>query len=131
MFLRMGEVTRLANLKEVLYRQRLHSNSIMATKLAEIWMQHAYASDCAERRGEGQPEITFDEFLIQQRARPFWRQTLEVMDCYAFGQYRRAVAEILSPHWAVGYARLAWAALSSPRLTSQRVSRAIRKRWMT
>jgi hypothetical protein len=128
MLLRMGETTRLANLKEVLYLQRLHASSTMATRLAEAWTQYAYARDGAKRRTEGQPEITFDEFVIEQRIRPFWQRALAVMDLYAFGQYHRAVAEILSPDCAIGYPRLAWAALCSPRRTSQRICRTIRNR---
>lgn len=128
MFLRMGEVTRLANLNEVLYMMRLHSASICVRDLKKIHKHYAYVCDAARRRAEGQPEITFDEFLIEQRARPFWQRAAELMDIYALGQYRRALAEILSSHWARGYARLAYAALCSPPRTLQRISRAIRKR---
>lgn len=128
MFLRMGETTKLANLKEVLYLQRLHSTSICARDQTKIQNHYAYVCDAARRRADGQPEITFDEFLIKQRAHPFWQRGAELMDIYALGQYRRALTDILSSHWARGYARLAYAALCSPPRTLQRISRAIRKR---
>jgi hypothetical protein len=101
-FLRMGEVSRLANLNEVLQLWRLHTDSITATKLAEVWTQFAYARDCAKRLAENRPEITFDQFLIEYRSRPFWQQALEVMQHYALSQYRRALVEILSSHWVRG-----------------------------
>lgn len=127
MFLRMGEVSRLANLKEVLYLYRVHPGSVSVRHLAQVRMRYAHACQCAQRRAEGRFEITFDEFLAEQCARRFWQRAAEVMDLYALAQYRRAVADILSPHWARGYARLAYAGLCSPRWTSQRISRAIRK----
>jgi hypothetical protein len=127
MFLRMGEVTRLANLNEVLYMQRLHSASMCARDLTKIQKHYAYVCDAARRRAEGQPEIAFDEFLIEQRARPFWQRAAEVMDVHALGQYRRALGEVLTSHRFRGYARLSWAAMCSPRLTFQRIARAIRK----
>ncbi len=127
MFLRMGEVTRLANLNEVLYMQRLHSASICVKEQAKIQNHYAYVCGAARRLAEGQTEITFDDFLISRRARPFWQRIAELMDIYALGQYRHALTEILSSHRVRGYARLAYAALCSPRLTSQRIARAIRK----
>jgi len=128
MLLRMGEITKLANLKERLYLLRIHSSSIMATRLAEAWTQYAHARDSAIRRAEGRPEITFDEFVIEQRKRPFVQKTLDAMELYAFGQYRLAVAEILSPRRIVGYPRLAWAALCSPQRAIQRINRTIQNR---
>lgn len=126
-FLRMGEVSKLANLNEVLQLWRLRPNSITATKLAEVWMQFAYARDCAKRRAESRPELPLDEFLIGYRSRPFWQQANEVMQHYALSQYRRALAEILSSNWVRGYTRLSWAAVCAPQLTIQRISREVRK----
>lgn len=126
MWLRMGEVSKLANLNEVLHLYRLNPLSVNVRQLVTIRVRYAHACDCAKRRAEGLPETTFDEFLIKQRARPFWQLGAEVMDVYALGQYRRALAEILSLHRNRGYARLIWAALCSPQRTAQRLSRTIR-----
>jgi glycosyltransferase involved in cell wall biosynthesis len=128
MFLRMGEVSRLANLNEVFYLYRLHSGSVSVRHLAQVRMRYAHACQCAQQRAEGRREITFDEFCDEQRTRPFCKRASEIMDLYALAQYRRAVADILNSRCAPGYARLAYAALCSPRWTSQRISRAIRKR---
>lgn len=128
MFLRMGETTGLANLKEVLHLYRLHTGSENARILAQVRARQAYSCDCAKRRVKNQPEISLNEFLVKQRSRPFWQRVKEAMDTYALRQYRLALAEILSHKRYKGYARLMWAAISSPRWTSQRISREIRER---
>jgi glycosyltransferase involved in cell wall biosynthesis len=127
MFLRMGEASRLANLNKVLHLYRIHDGSVNARHQLKIKTQHVYSCLCAKRRAQGQPEITFEEFVAEQRARPFSQRLAEVLDVYAFSQYRRALSEILSQHWVRGYVRLTWAALCYPRRTSQRIARAIRK----
>ncbi len=127
MFLRMGEASRLANLNRVLYLYRIHAGSDNARHQLKIKTQHAYACHCARRRVQGRPEISFEEFVAEQRARPFSQWLGEVLDIYAFSQYRRALTEVLSQHWVGGYARLTWAALCCPRRTFWRIARAIRK----
>jgi len=127
MFLRMGEATKLANLQEVLYLYRLNPASVSLTQLVEIRRKYGYACHCARRRSEGRPEITYDEYVDEQRARPFWQRAAEAMDTYALAHYRKALAEILSSRLVIGYVRLAWAAISSPQWTAQRISREIRK----
>jgi glycosyltransferase involved in cell wall biosynthesis len=126
LFLRMGEASRLANLNRVLYLYRIHAGSVHASDQLNIKRQHSYACHCARRRAQGRPEITFEEMVAEQRARPSLQRMAEVWDVYAFSQYRRALGEVLSRHWFRGYARLAWAALCSPRRTSWRMARAIR-----
>lgn len=125
-FLRMGEVSKLANLDEVLQLWRLRPESITATKLGEVSAQFAYARNCATRRAEHRPEIPFDEFLIEHRSRPLWHRAGEAMQHYALSQYRRAVADILSSHPIRGYARLSWAAACSPQRSIRRISREVR-----
>jgi len=128
MYLRMGEATRLANLKEVFYLYRLHTSSENARVLAQVRTQQAYSCNCAKRRAKGKPEITFDEFLAEQNARPLWQRVADAMDTYAVRQYRLALKEILDYERCKGYARLMWAAMSSPRWTSQRILRECRKK---
>ena len=127
MFLRMGEAAKLANLNEVLYLYRLNPNSVSVKKFLEIREKYSYSCHCARQRAEGRPESTFEEFAAEQRARPILQRATETMDIYALAQYRKALAEILGPHPVLGYIRLAWAAISSPRWTIQRISREIRK----
>jgi glycosyltransferase involved in cell wall biosynthesis len=129
MFLRMGEATRLANLKEMLFLYRLHRSGENARILVQVRTQQAYSCECAKRRAKGQPEIPFDEFLAKQNTRPSWQHIADAMDTYAVGQYRLALEEILGHERRKGYARLMWAAISSPRWTSQRIFRKCRTKW--
>ena len=128
MFLRAAEVTRLANLDEVLYLWRIHSGNISVGHLTELHKELAYGCDGAKRRAKGQPELCFDEFVARQHARPFWERAVEAMDHYALVQYRRALVEILNSNWITGYLRLVWAASFSPRRTLQRIYRTVRGR---
>ncbi len=123
MMLRIGEVSRLANVDRVLYLCRLHPNSAHATKLAEIQVGYAYASHNAKCRAKNCPETTLADFVAAQPAQSFWRHMADWADAYAFTQYRQAVIEVLSERRFRGYARLGWAALCSPRRTWQRICR--------
>jgi len=127
MMLRIGEVSRLANVDRVLYLYRLHPNSANATKLAEIQVGIAYASHNAKCRAKNRPETTFADFVAAQPAQSFWRHMADWADRYAFAQYRQALLEVLSERKLRGYARLGWAALCSPPRTWQRVCRLARK----
>jgi glycosyltransferase involved in cell wall biosynthesis len=124
MFLRIGEVSRIANLGEVLHLYRVHLGSVNARHTGLVRARIAYACYCARQRAGGLPEITFDEFAAQ---RPFWRRLVDRMDCYGLTQYQRALHEILSASQFKGYARLGWSALCSPQLTWQRLCREARK----
>ena len=123
MLLRIGEISRLANVDRVLYLYRLHPNSDNATKLAEIQVACAYASHNAIRRAKNCPETTYADFVAAQPAQSFWRHMADWVDRYAFTQYRRALLEVLSARKLRGYARLGWAAFWSPQRTWQRICR--------
>jgi glycosyltransferase involved in cell wall biosynthesis len=127
LFLRMGEASRLANLNKLLHLYRTHPGSVNAKHQLQIKTQHAYARHCARRRAQDLTEITFDEFVVEQRARPYWQRMAEVLDVYGFSQYRRGLGEVLGQHKVRGYARLTWAALCCPRRILRRIGRVIRK----
>jgi hypothetical protein len=124
MFLWMGEVSKIANLEEVLHLYRVHRGSVNAKYTGLIRAHIAHACYCARQRAAGLPEVTFDEFTAQRR---FWQCIADRMDCYALTQYQRALDEILSASEFKGYARLGWSALCSPQLTWQRLCREARK----
>ena len=121
--LRIGEVSRLANLDRVLYLYRLHSESTTATKWAEVRLGIAFASHNALCRAIGRPEATFQGFATTVQRRTRWRQFVEWSDMYAFGQYRKGMMGCSSGETGQGYTRLAWAALCSPPRTWQRLRR--------
>jgi GT2 family glycosyltransferase len=127
LFLRMGEASKLANLPETLQLIRVHPNSASLRCLPQIRVQIAFACHCAQRRRRGLAELSIDEFRCELGARPLWRRAADRTSCYAMGEYRRALLEILSGSEFKGYARLAWSALCSPQLTWQRLSREARE----
>ena len=127
MWLRVGEVSKMANLDEILLAVRLHFLSVNVRHQAEIRARYAHSRHSAKRRAERQPELSYAEFLALYRARPFWQQWAETLDIYSNSQYRRALVEILDNNLARGYTRLAWAALCSPPRSIQRIFRVVRK----
>jgi glycosyltransferase involved in cell wall biosynthesis len=123
MMLRIGEISRLANVDRVLYLYRLHPNSANATKFAEIQVGCAFASHNAKCRAKNCPETTLADFVAARPPQSFWRHMADWLDRYAFTQYRRALLEVLSARELRGYVRLGWAALCSPPRTWQRICR--------
>lgn len=128
MFLRMGEVSKLANLDEVLLSYRFESGSMTGANMAAMRCHVEYAIDCARRRESGSPEIGYEEFEHARRSGPWWRRAGPALEIHARTQYRLAVGDLLGSHRARGYLRLGWAALCSPRLTSQRMARVLNHR---
>lgn len=126
MMLRLGEVTKLANLDRVLLLYRVHRGSLTDRAMRLAQFRIALACELARRRQRGLPAITPEEFQALRDARPWWRRSAEAFDIHARRQYRIAVAEMHGHHPLRGRARLAWAALCSPRLTVERVIRVAR-----
>jgi len=128
MFLRMGEVSRLANLEKMLLLYRTYEGSVNTTRRREVQERCAHAIQCARQRAVDRAEPSFEEFLGIWRTRPLWQRATESLDIYASYQYRHAVADMLGSHCLRGYARLGWAAVCSPMRAVRRVVRAIRSR---
>jgi glycosyltransferase involved in cell wall biosynthesis len=130
MFLRMGEITKLANLDEKLYWYRLHFGSINATRLLEVRRQYAYAAYCAIQRSHSACEPSFAEFLKKQGSRRLITRYAEQLSIYALLRYRLALVEILNGHLIKGYVQLIYAAVCSPAWTWQRIARVVRRFWL-
>jgi glycosyltransferase involved in cell wall biosynthesis len=124
MFLRMGEVSKLANLEDVFLLYRMHLGNVSANSIGLIRSHIAHECCCAHQRARGLPEVTFDAFTAQ---RTLCQRMADRMDAYALTHYWRAMAEILSAKELRGYARLAWSAVCSPHMTWQRFCREARK----
>jgi glycosyltransferase involved in cell wall biosynthesis len=127
MFLRMGERAELANLDEVLLHYRILACSLQGSRMAELRQRIAYSCDRARRRQQGLPPIDYSDFQLQRQRAPVWSRLGDVLDGYALSHYRLAMGEILGAQIVRGYARLAWAACLSPRLTQQRLRRMLGK----
>jgi len=125
MFLRIGEVSRLANLDQVLLSYRFDSGSMTGANMAAMRLHVDYAVDCARRRQFGLPTIGYQEFEDSRHSGPWWRRAGQALDIYARCQYRLAVGDLLGSHRLRGYLRLGWAAICSPKLTRQRMARVL------
>jgi len=121
--LRIGEVAELANLDCVLLHYRVHEASMNGSGMRQMRISVAYACELARRRQSGLPALSFDEYLAQRDARPWWRRIAETIELHARCQYRVGLAELYGGHRLRGSARLAWAAACSPQLTVERIAR--------
>ena len=126
LLLRLAEVTHLANIDEVLYLWRVHPGSVCARHTAQTQILVAYACDSACRRAGSQPELSFEEFLVERRRRPFWRRWCDGLDYYGAAHYKAAVIEVLGGQRLRGTLRLALAAACSPGRTLDRIGRLVR-----
>jgi glycosyltransferase involved in cell wall biosynthesis len=126
MMLRVGEVSQLANLNEVLLHYRVHSGSLNGTSMWRMQRHIGYAIERAKRRQTGFSQISFEEFEQVQNKRPIWQRLAERAQVYALTQYRVALAEIYGSKRTAGYLRLVWAAVCSPSLTVHRILRVLR-----
>lgn len=127
MMLRMGEVSKLANISDVLLNYRVHAGSLNGTSMMRMHRNISYAIDCAKKRQSGAKPISYEEFQRLKDSEPFWRWLPERIHVYALTQYRLAVADIFGGHKFRGYARLCWSALCSPTRTFQRFGRILKK----
>lgn len=125
MMIRMGEISRMANLDQVLLHYRVHVGSLNGTSMMRMHRHIQYAIDCAKRRQNGQPEREYSEFESQLGQRAWPERFSERLHVYAMTQYRLAVAEIQGRRPLLGRFRLAWAAACSPTRTLQRIRRVL------
>jgi hypothetical protein len=123
MFLRLSEITKLANLDRVLLLWRVHERSLTGKAMRQVRFYVSYACDACHRRRAGLPAISVDEYEVLYGARPWWKRALETIDIHARIQYRVALAELYGRHRLRGAARMAWAALCAPQLTIERIGR--------
>lgn len=129
MMLRMGEAAELANTENVLHQYRIHSGSLNGATMRRMRYSIAYACELSRLRQAGQPEISYPDFLEALQNRPLLTRLAETLELHARRQYRLAQGEIYGSRRWQGRARMAWAALCSPQLASERVVRSVRHRF--
>ena len=120
-FLGVSEVSRLANLSEVLLSCRLHRGSINGRRIVEAQLFNEYAARLAVNRASSVPHVPFKEFLAEHRSQRWPNSWLFYLDCQSIGQYRESVAEIYNDQYLKGYARLFFSMLISPNRTWRRL----------
>lgn len=123
MTLKVGEISKLANLDKVLFHYRVHSGSLNGTGMRRMRFSIDYSIECARRRQQNLPPISHIDYAKQMEMRPWWKKVAENIDLHARSHYRLAIAERQGDHPIRGTLRLAWAAACSPTLTIQRVAR--------
>ena len=126
MMLRMGELSEIANLDEVLHQYRVHEGSLNGSAMRRMRFSIDYACELARRRQAGQPTMSPEEFRSQRERQPWWRRAQDSIDIHARCQYRLALADSNGGRPLRGKARMAWAGLCSPRLTAERIGRMLR-----
>ncbi|HMP05364.1 MAG TPA: hypothetical protein PJ982_03355 [Lacipirellulaceae bacterium] len=129
MMLRMGEAAELANLDRVLHHYRVHRGSINGRGMSRLRFGIDYARELARRRRNGLPPLSVEEYQANLERRPWWRRLAERVDIYARSHYRLALAEIYGGRRARGAVRMAWAAACQPKLTAERIGRALGRRF--
>lgn len=127
MFLRMADVSRLANLAEVIVSYRFHETSINGRRIFEAQLYNEYAACLAKLRTASLPAISFEQFERTHRSNHWPSSWLFTLDSHSIGQYRRAVAEIYGGRSIVGYPRLAMSMLMSPGRTLRRAGNMMRR----
>lgn len=127
MMIRMGEVSKLANINEVLLKYRVHSDSVNGRGQMRLHQSYQYAIKLAEIRRAGQPPISIEEFEAMQRNRHWLVRACEKLHVHAITQYRIGTADILGNRRLSGAFRIAWAMCCSPKRTFQRLSRMAKK----
>jgi glycosyltransferase involved in cell wall biosynthesis len=120
--LRMGEVSRLANLDRVLHLYRFHEASL-TSKMRRMRFSIDFACELARRREAGLPAITSEEFAAQREARGWCHRVRDAIDIHSRSQYRAAMVDLYGVRRWRGTARLAWAAICAPRLAIERLER--------
>jgi glycosyltransferase involved in cell wall biosynthesis len=123
--LRMGEISRLANLDRVLHLYRVHEASLTGSGMRRMRLSIDFACELARRRAAGLPAITPEEFQVQRDSQGWCQRVRNAIDIYSRRQYRAAVAELYGAHRLRGAARLTWAAVCAPQLTLERLERMI------
>ena len=128
MMLRMGEVSKLANLSNIMLLYRVHSGSLNGQSMLRMYQSIGYAIERAKRRQSDREQISYEEFLKFKDSQAMWVRLPEKLHVVAMTQYRLAVAEIFSGRKLKGYSRLALSSVLSPSRTLHRLGRIARGR---
>jgi len=121
LFLRLAEVSKLANLDQTLLSYRFHTGSINGRRIVEAQLYNEYAAELARRRQRKEPTISYQEFFKNHRTHRFPSGILFRLDCYSIAQYRRGVAAIHSGKPISGAMRVLFSTICSPSRLVRRV----------
>jgi glycosyltransferase involved in cell wall biosynthesis len=113
-FLRMGEVSKLANLNDVLQLVRIHSNSYAWKNVEKTILGQRFAIACKERRRKGLREPNITVFTTEWERRNRVKHLHTRLQCVSAVNYRKYIYARLSNHKFAAFLRLFIAGISSP-----------------
>ena len=123
MMLRMGEVSQLANLSEVMLLYRVHAGSLNGQSMLRMYRNIGYAIERAKRRQSDREQISYEDFVKFKSSQAVWIRWPERLHIFAMTQYRIAIAEIYGGQKLIGCSRLLISSLLSPSRTLNRLGR--------
>jgi glycosyltransferase involved in cell wall biosynthesis len=129
MFVRLGEITQIANHDQVLYSYRLHRGNSDLHRFVTTRIGIQYACHCAKLRQHGELEPTLETFREGLQSASRLSRMMALLDANALSQYRLALVDLAEERKVRGYARLGWSAACSPMRALLRVRRIISNFW--
>jgi glycosyltransferase involved in cell wall biosynthesis len=120
MCLRLGEITRFANLSQLCYYYRLHGRNASATHQHFIQKRIGYACQCAVARRAGVPEPVEREYYSGLERDGHLAKWFRRLDSFSLAQYFTGRNMVLNGRVLTGYGHVALAAVVAPwRVTSR------------
>ena len=123
MMLRMGEVSSMANINEVLLHYRVHQGSLNGQSMWRMHRHIQFAIERAKLRQNNEEMISFEEFEEAMAGRSWVYRLFERVHVHAMTQYRLGVAELYGGSRLKGSLRLMYSAVCSPSRAVHRIQR--------
>ena len=114
MFLRLGEVTRLANLPDQSYLYRVHDNNASIRQRQTTLRRIMFARRCADARSRQIREPTEEEYLRELDTTPKWIKLKRTLDDISLHRYVIGRNLILRGQRPLGYCNLALGVVAGP-----------------
>lgn len=117
LFLRLSEITKIANLNKVLYKMRLHEESVSWKYWSECRVKNRFAIYNYKNRQNNLAEVTFEEFNrteCHSRAYRLISSILDAVDSISVANYRMAIIESLKNDTPKFFIRMVLAGLFGP-----------------
>src|SRR5437762_103259 len=125
LFMRLGEMTQLANLESQLYRWRIHSGNINLKKIGTEQLGIRYARYCAERRHARLSEPDLRSFAM--RDQPFWERPQQLCQSLSLVHYRLGLRSFGRGSGLRGGIHLAIASVLAPQRSIRRIAQMARR----
>lgn len=125
MMLRMGEVSSMANINEVLLHYRVHQGSLNGQSMWRMHRHIQFAIERAKLRQNNDEMISFEEFEEAMARSPWGYRFFERVHVHAMTQYRLGVAELYGGNRLKGSLRLMYSAVCSPSRAVHRIKRTL------